>query len=617
MTKSIRWALATWLATATLAPAQVLYDVGREQIKGVQLLRDRNDATVYYYLPDAPRLATNEDGTLAFVCLKYVDAQGSASGGLFHALIEFSFPPEVVAAIQEELRKKVPGAKIAGPVPLVAVKKEAEDQPGSFEIVSAVLADRGANGLTRSVITSGTAPLTPGSKAAVAAMLNAQGATLLWESLSGPTSDVSVAVNAYYEAAVTGFSARVTADISTVYEHMSSIFNKQKDYTRRQIRDVTDRLIRNGDIKVESLDRGAALNLKTDSMARLLDLITQKLTEVVFDPKTGFSADPEREAAVEQGQILGRQERSWLSRTFGGTDDTKYYTDDQWVMKERKDIKQNIFSIQLTSDTTIKVPFSTAGNIRGLYGAFKDDPRYFRIVNLSDPAFQVRPVSFQVDGEYVDSFKDTINFVAVNLRKRYQAAGHADVNAELRFDTDALKKGDTVKSVSYPRLGETGPLSQEYEYRIAWSVHDRSTVSLPPGDAWTRTSDPVVALVPPFEKVVIDVDADRQTFKDKGVQTAVMEFQYPLVGKTLTARKATLRSSDAEGSSHLVLYRDREAHQKTQVRTTWYFKNGQKVEAKWADLADTYFNLVPPDAPATPTPASTPAPTPGGGGGGR
>lgn len=605
--------IVTILAVGLVEPAsaQVLYDTGRMQIKGIQLLRDRTDSSAYYYLPDAPRVATNADGTLAFVCLKYVDARGSASGGLFHALVELSLPEDVVKLIEAELRTKVPGARIVGPVPLLPVKKETEEQPGSFEVVSAVLADRAEGGLTRSVITSGTAPVTPGSRAAVAALLNPQGATLLWESLSGPTSDVSLAVNAYYEAAVTGFSARVTADVATVYNHYSSIFNQQQDYRRRQIRDVSDQLVRTGALKVESFDRGAALNLKTDQMNSLLDLVTQKLTELFFDHKTGFSADPEREPAVEQGQLLGRQERSWLSRTFGGTDDTKYYTDDQWVIKQRKDVRQNIFSIQLSADTTIKVPFSTAGNIRGLYGELKNDTRYFRIINLDDPAFQVRAVHFQVDGEYADAFKDTINFVAVHLRKRYKDPSHADVSAELRFDAEALKKGENVKSASYPRLAEMGPEFPQFEYRLAWSIHDRPTVTIPAAaETWTSASDPVVALVPPFEKVVLDIDADRQIFKDKGVQTAVMEVQYPLVGRQLTARKATLRATDGEASSRVVLYRDRDSRQKTQVRTSWYFKSGQVVQGRWADLSETYFNLVPPDAPVPI--ASQPTP-PGGG----
>jgi hypothetical protein len=598
------------------ALAQVMYDAGRMQINGIQLFQDYGDHTAYYYLPDAPRLSQNDDGTLDFLCLKYVDTKGSASGGLFHALVELTLSQDAVDALQKELQKRVPGAHIAGPVPLMAEKKE-EGQPGSFELVSSILSDRGTStpehpnpvgSLTRSVVTSGTAPLVPGSRAAVAASLSPQGATLLWNSLSGPTSDVSIAINAYYEAVVTGFSAHVTADISTVYKHYSSIFNKQQDYTRRQIRDIADSLVRNGTIKVESFDR-SALQLKNNDMSALLDMITQKLTELIFDHKSGFSADPEREPAVESGQLPGRQERSWLSRTFGGTDDTKYYTDDQWVLKDRTDIHQNIFSISLDKNSTIKVPFSTAGNIRGLYGALKDDSRYFRIVNLDDPAYQIPSVYFQVDGNYVDAFADTINFVAVNFRKKYQDPAHEDSVSALRIDSATLKNGDTVRSLSYPRLGESGPEAQQYDYQIVWSVRDRDSIRVPAASGdWLHAADPVVALTPPLQKTVIDLDADRQLFKDKKVQTAIVEFHYPLVGKP-AERKATLRANDADSSGRVTLYRDRSGSA-TQMRITWYFKDGQMVRRNWSDLTDTSLVLTPPDPPIPPSPSPA---TPGGG----
>lgn len=597
------------LAAGSTALGQPMFDTGRQQVKGIQLLQDYADHNAYYYVPTHPRVATDNEGNLQFLCVKYVDDKGDASGGLFHALVEFSLPDETVQALEKELKKSAPGARIVGPVPLFAAKKESEDQPGSFEIVSATLSDRGGKDhMTRSVVTSGTAPLTPGSRAAVAALLNQQGATLLWNSLGAPTSDVSVAVNAYYEAIVSGFSAHVVADVSTVYKHYSNIFNRQQDYTRRQIRDVSDELIRNGSLKIESLDRGTALGIKTEDMARLLDLVTQKLTELMFDAKTGFSTDPEREPAVEANQLPGRLERSWLSKTFGGTDDTKYYTDDQWVLKERKDIRQNIFSITLTKNGSIKVPLNTAGNIGGLYRGLKDDPRYFRIVNLADAAFEKNVVSFQVDGEYIDSFTDTVNYVAVNLRKRYADPSHETATATLRVDAAVLKTGDTVKTLSFPRLGEAGPDVRQYEYQIVWSVRDRQPIRLPPVEGeWIHTSDPVVALVPPFEKVQIDVDADRTNFKSRNVQACVIELKYPLVGKPVQNRKATLRSSDAESSNHVTFYRDRTGS-KTQIRTTWYFKDGTTIPGAWKELTDTYMNLVPPGAPPDTSPATTNTP---------
>jgi len=123
------------IAAAPAAHALVKYDEGRLEIKGVQFLQDAVDKSTYYYLPTAPRLATTEDGSLSFVAIKYVDVAGTASGGLFHCLVEFTLPPETVEALQKELEKKVPGAHIAGPVPLMAAEKKSEDQPGSFEVV--------------------------------------------------------------------------------------------------------------------------------------------------------------------------------------------------------------------------------------------------------------------------------------------------------------------------------------------------------------------------------------------------------------------------------------------------------------------------------------------------
>lgn len=170
------------------AQAQVKYDEGAVYIKGVTLLQDRNNDKDYYYLPQYPRLSTKEDGTFEFLCLKYVGEKTEKSGGLFHALIRFDLPDTLISTLQKELRKISPGARIAGPVPLMQPKKDdPEIVTPSFDIVSAILSNKeGENAMTRTVVTSGYAPLTPGSKAAVASLLNQNGATLLWNSFTGP-----------------------------------------------------------------------------------------------------------------------------------------------------------------------------------------------------------------------------------------------------------------------------------------------------------------------------------------------------------------------------------------------------------------------------------------------
>ena len=184
-------------------------------------------------------------------------------------------------------------------------------------------------------------------------------------------------------------------------------------------------------------------------MAGILELVTDKLVELMFDHKSGWAADPERETAVEAepDRAAGRNAASSRS-VFGGAQDTKYFTDDQYVLKERKDIRRNAFTLTLGKSTTIKVPVDTAGNIGGLYTALKNDSRYFRIVDLDDPAFEFRPVHFQVDGDYVDSFQDSLNFVSVNIRKAYP--DRPAFTKALTFTHADIKGGKTVQEPRVP-----------------------------------------------------------------------------------------------------------------------------------------------------------------------
>jgi hypothetical protein len=574
--------------------ALVSYDEGRRVIGGVQLLKAVGSDD-YFYVPQYPRVATRPDGTLEILCMKYVDPAGTASGGLFHVLVEFTLPPEVVAELESALKKEVPGARLAGPVPLLQAAEDGEEGVGSFQVISGVLRDKEKGGFASSVIVDARAPLLPHSRAVLAAVLNQQGATLLWSSLTGPTSDVSVAIHASYEAAVQNYNARVVADVSTVYKHFSQVANRQEGYSKRQVRDVVDELQRRGDLKVEVLDRSAGLGIKATEMEGILQVVTSKLTEAMFDHTTGWSADPARETAVEKDQLLGRQKRGFFSQVFGGAKDTKYYTDDQYVLKRRQDIRQNVFSLVLSKNSTIRVPVDTAGNLGGLYGALREDPRYFRIVSLADPAFEFRPVYFQVDGEYVDSFQDTVNFVSVNLRKTYP--GQPAFTRSLRFSPADMKAGKTVQDLALPRLGLTGADWTQYEYQVRWSLRDGPTVSVPPQeDRWLRGSDSAVSLLPPFARRVIEIDADRQLFAASGVVTAVVEFATMLAGKPKLVQRATLRATDAAATTKLALYHDRGTP--VAVRVSWYSPAG-KVEGKLQALDSDLLYLTPPPAGAS------------------
>ncbi|WP_203258784.1 hypothetical protein [Hyunsoonleella ulvae] len=589
--------LVLFMHLAVVTNAQVNYDEGRMIINGVQLLQDSNEPSTYYYLPDYPRLATKDDGDFELMCMKYIGQGGNASGGLFHTLIQFDLPDEVLKDLEKELKEKKGGAKIAGPVPLKQVLKDGEDGIASFKIVSSILNNvDGDNPFTQNVITSGHAPLYKNSKAAIAAKLSQEGATLLWESLQGKTSDVSVVVSGYYEAKVKGYNAVVTADMSTIYDHYSKVYSNQQGYTKRQMRKITDEMVQDQKLNIDVFDRSSGLGIKTDDMSSILSLVTDKLIELMFDAEMGWAKKPEKETAVEQGQLLGRRKRGFFSKIFGGARDEKYVTDNQFVLKKRTDININKFYLNLSKSTTIKVPVYSSGNISGLYEVFKEDPsskdKYFRVVNLEDNDFLKREIIFQLDGEYIDSFSEILNSVSVSFKKHY-GEGHNDVTRDIVIQRSDLEAGKDYKNIFYPRLGISGADWLDYEYKLSWSLKgDNKTIKLPKAkDSWLKTNEASIALTPPFTKRVVQIDADRTFFKDANIQACAVRFFTILNGQPNPQGTVVLRQGDTESTSTINLYHDTDEPVVYQV--SWYSKTGP-TELTPKPLDGNYLFLLPP-----------------------
>lgn len=588
--------IVIFLFPSTQLFTQVKYDEGRVQIDGIQLLQDSNDENAYYYLTRFVRLSTKDDGSYELLCIKYVGEGENTSGGLFHALIEFSLPEDVIETVEAKLKQQIgSSAFIAGPVPMKQIEDETKSEVGRFNVVSSILTNTaGEDAFTSNMITSGYSPLLPNSKAAIAAKLNPAGATLLWESLSGSTSDVSVAIHGYYEAKVKGYNAIISAEAETVYEHYSKVINNQKAYTKQELRDISDEMVQNQVINVEVFDRSEGLGIDTKDMQSIVDVITDKLVDVMFDTKTGWAKQPDGEIAVNAGQIKGRQKRGWFSKTFGGARNDKYVSDNQYVVKNRKDVKINKFYLNLSKSTTIKVPTFTSGNIAGFYDSLKDDNRYFRVVNLIDSDYQKREVHFQIDGGFSDAFNDILNSVSVSFRKIY-GEGKNDTTSDLLFTKDDLNKGKDFKTLIYPRLGVEGSEWLDYEYKMSWNLKGESIPIIVPKEDnhWKSVNLSLIALVPPFKKRVIDIDADRSAFSDADIKSATVQFFAVLNGKPSSQRTIILRESDAENTMQTNLYYDDGEPLAYQI--TWYGNNGRFKE-KIKELKEDYLFLITPSA---------------------
>jgi hypothetical protein len=185
----------------------------------------------YYYLPTGLRLSKRSDGIPEFLFLKYTTEKrteaGGEQGGIIHFLMEWGLTSEQLQEAQTKLVEmitqlaKTPGSPYKGiqnPKIMGAVDVYTEDE--SFRIISASLQDKESAKL----ITSGSAPILPGSKAAVAGKLNPITTQLLASTFeqSRSITDISLELNYMYNVLMPAVNGKITVDWTKVQEQIKS-----------------------------------------------------------------------------------------------------------------------------------------------------------------------------------------------------------------------------------------------------------------------------------------------------------------------------------------------------------------------------------------------------------
>lgn len=527
----------------------VKYDEGRRQIFGIELLQDRVNPNAYYYIPQFPRIAQKEDGSLDILCMKYTGKDGT-NGGIFHALVEFSLPDGIIGQLTEQLKEETKNgqAYVAGMVPMMQTVGKEGNQPSRFQVISATLNPNNQE-IKNQIITSGFAPLREGSKAAFAVNLDAKQATLLWESFNGPTSDVSISINGYYEAAVKAYEAVIDVEVSTIYEHLSKHKNFAEDNTRRSWRKAVDNLINQRNIDIDIFDRSKTTGANVATEEGIVDLVTDKLLELMFDSETGWSKEPTYEDD-DKKYIPNRQKRGFFSKLFGGARNDKYVSDNQFILKDIENIKINRFYLNLTKSTTIKVPVYASGNIGGdFFTNLKDDPKYFRNnVNLDDPSFQWKQVYLNLGTDVVSSFDDFLNSVSINFRKNNSDNNVINIDPVLFNRTNI--KDSTMQLMQFPRLGVAESTWQEYEYKVRWGCRNVGTIETD----WKRTQQSQIDLEFPAQEKEILLFADFDAATD--VQRVIINFFVTLNDKPYIQKVEQLEASEVQPMRTVKIYSD-------------------------------------------------------------
>lgn len=263
-------AAALVLAAALAATAEVALDEVVQAGRFV-LYRDHADAHKYYYVPDAPRLATKRDGTPEFAFIKYSKTDGATKGGIIHFLVTWGFSEGELSSAESALRLKDPEAKIAGPVPF---------KEGTFKVVSATAGEGGI--FNRRIVGEGKAPIMPGQKAAVSIALTEEGASLLWESFKNPTSDISVMFDLRFAGVTPAFQAKLKVNWDKVYTqhdiklHAEGTIKVVK--LQADVRAILEELRQKGAIQLEVVGENQDMQKMLDVVyGHLLSLMCEKV----------------------------------------------------------------------------------------------------------------------------------------------------------------------------------------------------------------------------------------------------------------------------------------------------------------------------------------------------
>ncbi|MEM1146186.1 MAG: hypothetical protein AAGA72_09215 [Pseudomonadota bacterium] len=545
---------------------------GREEIFGVTLYQDVDDSRVYRYLPPYPRLARGEDGEPLLSFILYVGGE-EGGGGLLNAVIEFTLSETELADVERELQKRRAGARIAGPVAFSDPEADLEEglqRPASFRVISATLNQPGGQ-----VLTSGSAPLAPGGRAVVAAHLDQDAAALLWSSFQiGSTTDVAFEIDAAYLAQIEPFNAIVEAEMETIYTHFSRLRNQQgafeagaSDFKRDQVRDVIDELIQDQTLRIKTTDAGSALGINTSKQERLVELVTEKLVEVMFDTEAGWSRPVEQEIAFNEDQIKGRVAGGTVSGSFFGApffssgsvgyrENTDYVPDDQLVLKRRQDIRINTFRMDLNRTQLVRVPYKTTGNIGGLREILGNDERIFQVVDLNSGALATRPVQFSIDGGFVSAFKTVLDSVVVDLR---HGEGDAVVPVTRRLSASDVLTNKTLSMppITLNRLGSRSENWGEYRYQVKWYFQGRSDPVIQPGEGeWFTEVSGAPRLAPPLAATPLELQFDPVIFEDEDVRSVSVELMSFRFDKLFSETIWALRGGEGESLRSATVFHD-------------------------------------------------------------
>jgi hypothetical protein len=545
----------------------------------------------YHYLPTNLRLSQRPDATPEFLFMKFTTDrradQGGVSGAIMHFLMEWGLTASQEADLEAKLNERISGAQVMG-----AVQLETQADAGSFQIVSATLAD---SGLTKSIVTSGKAPLVQGGKAAVGTRLSPEGAALLAASFEKTRSiaDLSIALNYSYVTLAPAAHGRIDIDWSKLEREGETL---RAEYAKTQTGTSESSscflFICVGSSSPEYaysyeevanqykfLEKKNIITLHWDEI--ISDERVTKIREAFFQSFLNLMAKP----ANAEGPPPAPSDKEKAK-----SPDIQYGTSYKFLKSAFKEkFERGHETIDLNYRASARWPFQLVGNLASWYDAVRDNPKCVGSQNLDDPFFDHRDISFILDLDAKEIFDEAINFVSVNVRKARSAG--PPFESRLTMDAQYVQKKGLNATVTYARGEDENP--DVYEYQARWAL--RGGQVWPANPPWQKGTWEGVSLSPPIVPRNIDVEADLQSMKASGITRATVQIRYPKFGREAEENvQLSAAKNEAVVSKRLFVDRGSTGYV---YRVILNHKTEGKLVLPWSSrVGDNYvFVAVPPD----------------------
>jgi hypothetical protein len=556
----------------------------------------------YYYLPTPSmlRLASGPDGRPQFLLLKYNTESGDVQGGLLHFLMEWGLTRAQLDEAQKllndqdncrECTKRVRGA----------ARLENPGEGESFRIISATLS---SEQFTRSLVSSGRAPILPGGRVAVAADLDKNGTQLLVAPFERdmPIGDLSLELDFAYTARVPAAEGQIIFDWSKLVEH----YDTMQDSTARGGK-VTDAKWKCRKPLLPwtcGVEDAKHRYTRTELHEHLTNLVEAQVIVLQFNENV--VDDQDRVSAVRDA-FFDYFVSSFGNRVTGedlpvgepAVADTTVEINEPYYTFTRKDTSTFNYArtdtFRLDYGLAFRRPFSVVQNMKAWYGDVEENyPEALATVNLNDPFFDNTTVRFVLDFdaprelfEPGDNRSSAINYVTVQLKKRRDAGN--DFDDAVTIDAAYIEENGLVAEMTFASGDDAG--DHNYAYSTQWSYGGGNLYPRDP--RWETSTTAAVTLVPPVVARDLEVEGDLREMEASDVSRVTVQILYKKFGQPFL-ENISVSPGQGEALVRRTIFTDRD--QKGYVyRLVINSKREGKLAGEWsAKVNDDYiFAAIP------------------------